>query len=76
MVAACRNAALLALEEANRLVDADGSGNNNNGGTGPSIQMRHLLQSLKSAERQITPEMLDFYASFQQKGQRQQGGDR
>jgi hypothetical protein len=31
----------------------------------PRIAMRHLLSALKETERQITPEMIDFYKDFQ-----------
>jgi hypothetical protein len=30
----------------------------------PKLHMRHLLRAIESMQRQITPEMLDFYASF------------
>jgi SpoVK/Ycf46/Vps4 family AAA+-type ATPase len=59
VIAACRNAALLALEED----DARMTGEY----TGPLIQMRHLLRAVESMERQITPEMLGLYASYQGK---------
>jgi len=56
LIAACRNAALKALEDyeenENRLVD-------------PIITTEHLYNILTCMERQITQEMLDFYASFQ-----------
>mmetsp|Transcript_7413 Transcript_7413/g.10514 ORF Transcript_7413/g.10514 Transcript_7413/m.10514 type:complete len:178 (+) Transcript_7413:3-536(+) len=41
----------------------DGIKSNNT--TGPQICMRHLLRAIEGTKRQITPEMLDFYASFQ-----------
>ena len=63
VVAACRNAALAALEEDNNLEQLDSTK------AGPIIQMSHLEKSLVTAERQITQEMLEFYASFQRQGQ-------
>jgi hypothetical protein len=33
----------------------------------PMIRMDHLTTALMEMERQITPEMLEFYASFQGK---------
>jgi SpoVK/Ycf46/Vps4 family AAA+-type ATPase len=54
VVAICRDAALLALEESEELT-ADST---------PKLHMRHLLRAITSMQRQITPEMLDFYASF------------
>jgi hypothetical protein len=34
----------------------------------PIISMSHLKQAVESLERQITPEMIDFYASYRGKG--------
>lgn len=50
LIAICREAALFALE------DCGGSAR---------IGKKHLLRSIESTKRQITPEMLDFYASYQ-----------
>lgn len=50
----CREAALYAIEE------IDKSGTNED----PIIQMHHVMHSLVKAKRQITPQMLDFYAAF------------
>lgn len=56
LIAICREAALLAIEEDDeRMV-----------GT-PQIAMRHLRRAIAEMQRQITPEMLDFYASFHTK---------
>jgi SpoVK/Ycf46/Vps4 family AAA+-type ATPase len=55
IVSACRNAALMALEEDNSLESFS---------AGPTIHMHHLEHALTNAERQITKDMLDFYASF------------
>lgn len=33
----------------------------------PIIKMSHLMRALDGMERQITPEMLEFYASYQGK---------
>ena len=58
MVALCRDAALLALEESDRLSTASTAQEV------PTIAMRHLVQALQDTQRQITPEMIDFYASY------------
>lgn len=63
LIAACRDAALLAMEEYEEM--------EGNSSIDPVIRMDHLMQSLKGMERQITPSMLDFYASFQGKSSRQ-----
>lgn len=55
LVAICRDAALLALEEH----DDDNT-------SLPFLQMRHLTQAMKSMQRQVTPEMLSFYSQYQQ----------
>jgi SpoVK/Ycf46/Vps4 family AAA+-type ATPase len=55
-IAVCRDAALLALEEEDTASLSSPV---------TTIAMRHLLQALKSLERQITPEMLQFYRTFQ-----------
>lgn len=60
VVAICRDASLLALEESD-LHATDP--------TKVRVGMRHLLQAIRSTPRQITPEMLEFYASFQRKAQ-------
>jgi transitional endoplasmic reticulum ATPase len=59
VIAACRNAALMALEEE----DAKMSGEFGK----PIIKMSHLTRAIDGMERQITPEMLEFYASYQGK---------
>jgi len=56
LIAACRNAALKALEDYEE---------NENGLVDPIITTEHLYNILTCMERQITQEMLDFYASFQ-----------
>ncbi|CAJ1949538.1 unnamed protein product [Cylindrotheca closterium] len=58
IVAACRNAALIALEENEKQGDLS---------LKPKITMRHLVETLESMDRQISPEMLEFYQSFQGK---------
>mmetsp|Transcript_44993 Transcript_44993/g.108811 ORF Transcript_44993/g.108811 Transcript_44993/m.108811 type:complete len:945 (+) Transcript_44993:105-2939(+) len=58
LVAACRNAALIALEENEKEGDLS---------MRPTIKMRHLVETLQSMNRQISPQMLDFYHSFQGK---------
>jgi SpoVK/Ycf46/Vps4 family AAA+-type ATPase len=56
MVAIGRDAALLALEESDRL--------STTAPEMPAIAMRHLVQALQDTQRQITPEMIAFYASY------------
>lgn len=60
LVAACRDAALVALEEDEKMEDEYSS---------PMIRMHHMLGALTSIERQITQEMLDFYVNYQGKSQ-------
>jgi SpoVK/Ycf46/Vps4 family AAA+-type ATPase len=60
LVAACRDAALIALEEDENL---------NYDSSGPCIGMHHLVKALTSMERQISDEMLAFYASLQRKAE-------
>ena len=66
MVAICRDAALLALEEvydgnltqaANDECAVDAM---------PTIEMRHLLLAMQQMQRQITPEMVEFYKSYRE----------
>jgi SpoVK/Ycf46/Vps4 family AAA+-type ATPase len=54
IVAVCRDGALLALEESDDLETQ----------TTPQIQMHHLSAAIANMQRQITPEMIQFYASF------------
>lgn len=54
IVALCRDAALLALEESDDLMSENR----------PLIQMSHLLAAANEMKRQITPEMLEFYSSY------------
>eukprot|EP00537_Pseudo-nitzschia_pungens_P018731 CAMPEP_0172406444 /NCGR_PEP_ID=MMETSP1061-20121228/70681_1 /TAXON_ID=37318 /ORGANISM="Pseudo-nitzschia pungens, Strain cf. pungens" /LENGTH=1038 /DNA_ID=CAMNT_0013142041 /DNA_START=70 /DNA_END=3186 /DNA_ORIENTATION=- len=56
LIGACRDAALKAMEEFEE---------NENSTTDPVITTGHVLATLTNMERQITPENLDFYASFQ-----------
>jgi len=56
LVAVCKEAALLALEE-----DESTPATSNEL---PSIKMRHLLQAIDGMKRQITPEMIKFYEDF------------
>ena len=56
LIACCKDAALLALEEDDGLGISDGM---------PSIKMQHLLKAINSMQPQITPEMIEFYNSFQ-----------
>lgn len=62
LIAACRDAALLAMEDYEE---------EENAGVNPKIRMTHLVQALTGMERQITPAMLDFYASFHGKSRTQ-----
>lgn len=61
LIAVCKDAALLALEE---------DDSNPTGDELPSIKMRHLLKAIKGMMRQITPEMIAFYESFRRAGSR------
>ena len=56
LVSACRDAALAALEEDEAMEDTNKRK--------PAIAMRHLQSALQESDRQITPEMLDFYNAF------------
>jgi SpoVK/Ycf46/Vps4 family AAA+-type ATPase len=58
LIAICREAALLAIEEDDERMEASGS---------PQIAMRHLTRAISEMQRQVTPDMLDFYASFNAK---------
>lgn len=56
VIAICREAALFAIEEDDEnMSQVTGS---------PKICMKHLLRAVRGMKRQITPEMLEFYASF------------
>jgi len=61
IVAICREAAFYAIEEKEdfpeNYVDLKTEA--------PQIQMKHLLKSCKTMNKQITPEMLQFYSRFQ-----------
>jgi SpoVK/Ycf46/Vps4 family AAA+-type ATPase len=54
VVAICRDAALLALEETEDPMSE----------LLPAITMKHMLTAVNGTKRQITPDMLAFYASF------------
>ena len=60
VVAICKDAALLALEESD--IHATDP-------TKIKIGMHHLLQAIRSTPKQITSEMLDFYSSYRLKAQ-------
>ena len=62
LIGACRDAALKAMEE----FEEDG-----NNLADPVVTTEHVLTTLSEMERQITPENLEFYASFQRKSSRQ-----
>jgi transitional endoplasmic reticulum ATPase len=53
VVAMCRDAALLALEESEEHLDV-----------APMIQMKHLVAAIQDSKRNITPAMIAFYAAF------------
>jgi hypothetical protein len=55
-VAACRDAALIPLEEEEEREGCEVGQ--------PTIRMHNLVKALESMDRQITQEMLDFYSSF------------
>ena len=59
LIAICREAALLAIEEADERKDTADS---------LQIAMRHLVRAIGEMQRQVTPEMLDYYASFNKHG--------
>jgi len=56
LIGACRDAALQAMEDFEE---------NERSASDPIITTEHLLSTLTNMERQITPENLEFYASFQ-----------
>lgn len=58
LVGACRDAALLALEEEEALENLS---------IIPRIGMKHMVKALESMEKQITPGMIDFYMQYQGK---------
>ena len=62
IVGICREAALLALEES--LGSNTRSPFPLSGTAGPSIKMYDLLRAIRVTKRQITQEMLEFYAAF------------
>ena len=65
VVAICRDAALLALEEDDdRNVGTDES--NRRLLRPPMIEMRHLYTAIQNMPRQITPSMIEFYKSYQE----------
>lgn len=55
VVAICRDAALLAIEE-----DDDEMGT----GDDLQIEMKHLTKAIGNAPRQVTKAMLDFYSAY------------
>ena len=68
LIAACRDAALRAMEEYEDAAEQQtGSPDDGPMMQEPVIRMEHLVTTLKEMERQITPDMLEFYASFQGK---------
>ena len=54
IVSICREAALFAIEEVDTLENEEE----------PFIKMSHILRSIQSTKKQITPSMLSFYDSF------------
>jgi len=62
LIGACRDAALKAMEDFEE---------NGDDFTDPIITTAHIVSTLTEMERQITPENLKFYASFQRKSSRQ-----
>lgn len=58
IIAICREAALLAIEEDDESMEDSSS---------PQIAIRHLTRAISEMQRQVTPEMLEFYASFNTK---------
>jgi len=62
LIGACRDAALKAMEEFEE---------NGNNSIDPMITTEHVFTTLTGMERQITPQNLEFYASFQRNSSRQ-----
>ena len=62
LIGACRDAALRAMEEYEA---------SENRSTDPVITTEHVRTTLAETERQITPQNLEFYASFQGNSGRQ-----
>ena len=62
LIGACRDAALKAMEDFEE---------NEQNSTDPIITTEHVMTALTEMERQITPENLEFYASFQRNSSRQ-----
>jgi AAA family ATPase len=56
LIAACKDAAWRALEE-----DDEAS---NPSSQMPKIRMEHMLKAINGMQRQITPEMIEYYESF------------
>jgi SpoVK/Ycf46/Vps4 family AAA+-type ATPase len=69
LIAACRDAALKAMEEYEDAKEKRGETDEDPmmSQQVPMIRMDHLTTALMEMEHQITPEMLEFYASFQGK---------
>jgi transitional endoplasmic reticulum ATPase len=55
LISICREAALLAIEEDDENPSETSS---------PAIGMQHLMRAVAEMQRQVTPEMLDFYANY------------
>jgi transitional endoplasmic reticulum ATPase len=66
MVAICRDASLLALEEVSdcQNVTASAESEKIDNETRPMVEMRHLLSAMQDMQRQITPAMINFYTSY------------
>ena len=62
LIAICKDAALLALEEDDASPHV--------GSELPSIKMEHLLKAIQGMQRQITPEMIEFYSTFKRQESR------
>ena len=67
LIAACRDAALKAMEEYEDANEKREGANDDAVLHDPVIRMKHLVSTLSKMERQITPDMIQFYASFQGK---------
>jgi transitional endoplasmic reticulum ATPase len=66
MVAICRDAALLALEEVCDIKSTLSIAHTKEGSM-PVIEMRHLLSAMQQMQRQITPEMIEFYTTYRER---------
>jgi transitional endoplasmic reticulum ATPase len=65
LVALCRDAAFSAIEDSEEDLEDLGSTDTIHTQALVKIGMRHLTKSIAETKKQITPQMIDFYAKFQ-----------